>query len=225
MKKCIFTFIFGEYDSLKEPEVVTPGWDYICFTDQNFKSDVWNINQIHLQGPSKLIARFVNLMPHKLMWEYDLSISIGGQIGIQCNLDDFLKKNYNGEVMMLRKHPDRKCTYEEGSACIRLNKDDPKTIIDQMQSYLQEGLPKNSGMIETGVIIRKHNDPDMIKHAEYWWAEISTKSHRDQLSFNYVLWKYGLIDPGYYKYDILKSDFKLNKHDRRNKSLRRAEQR
>ena len=46
--KCIYTYIIGGYDSVKEPKVVTPGWDYICVTDNpNLKSEVWNIVNIN----------------------------------------------------------------------------------------------------------------------------------------------------------------------------------
>jgi hypothetical protein len=32
-RKAVYTFIFGDYDDLKSPTIMTPGWDYICFTD------------------------------------------------------------------------------------------------------------------------------------------------------------------------------------------------
>ena len=45
--KCIYTFIVGDYDNLKEPKIYTPDWDYICVTDNpNLKSDIWQIIQI-----------------------------------------------------------------------------------------------------------------------------------------------------------------------------------
>jgi hypothetical protein len=46
MDKVIYTAIFGPYEELKEPTVITPGWKYICFTDQPLKSNVWNVNQV-----------------------------------------------------------------------------------------------------------------------------------------------------------------------------------
>ena len=32
-RKVVYTCISGNYDTLDEPRVVTPGWEYICFTD------------------------------------------------------------------------------------------------------------------------------------------------------------------------------------------------
>ena len=46
--KVIYTAIFGDYDTLKEPLVITPGWKYICYTDQDFESKVWEIKKVKL---------------------------------------------------------------------------------------------------------------------------------------------------------------------------------
>ena len=44
-------------------------------------------------------------------------------------------------------------------------------------------------MVQSGVIFRKHNDPNCIKLMECWANELQFKSHRDQLSFNYAVGK------------------------------------
>ena len=40
MKKVVFTFIINGYDTLKDPTIVTPGWDYLCFSDEGLSSEV-----------------------------------------------------------------------------------------------------------------------------------------------------------------------------------------
>lgn len=32
-KLCCYTAVTGGYDSVRDPEFVTPGVDYVCFTD------------------------------------------------------------------------------------------------------------------------------------------------------------------------------------------------
>ena len=62
-------------------------------------------------------------------------------------------------------------------------------------------------MVETGILLRKHNN-NQCKLLCYAWAEELLKhSHRDQLSFNYICWKYKFI-PGY-----LANEFYLNKNN------------
>jgi len=47
IKKVCYTAIIGDYDKLHDPLIVTPGWDYICFTDdKDIKSNVWEIKHI-----------------------------------------------------------------------------------------------------------------------------------------------------------------------------------
>ena len=45
-RKVVYTCISGNYDTLKDPTVVTPGWEYICFTDQKVISNVWTIRPL-----------------------------------------------------------------------------------------------------------------------------------------------------------------------------------
>lgn len=42
MKKVVVTYIFGKYDTLKDPTVLTPGWDYLCFSDLGLSTKVWH---------------------------------------------------------------------------------------------------------------------------------------------------------------------------------------
>ena len=45
------------------------------------------------------------------------------------------------------------------------------------------------GLAETNVMVIRHNENETIELMENWWNEIYNYSHRDQLSFNLVLWK------------------------------------
>ena len=70
-----------------------------------------------------------------------------------------------------------------------LVKNQSRIIEKQIKKYHNEGYPSNNGLINGGVILRKHNENDCIKVMENWWEEIKYNSKRDQLSFNYVAWK------------------------------------
>jgi hypothetical protein len=61
--------------------------------------------------------------------------------------------------------------------------------LKQVNKYKEEGFPKNFGLVQSGIIFRKHNDTSCIKLMEAWWKELEVESHRDQLSFNYAVWK------------------------------------
>ena len=78
-----------------------------------------------------------------------------------------------------RVHPQRKCVYEEANAILRARKDKPEIINSIIKRYEGEGVPKNMGMAETNVIVRRHNDPVCIRLCNEWASELMLNSHRD----------------------------------------------
>lgn len=105
-----------------------------------------------------------------------------------------------------RKHPHRRCIYAECNACKRSRKDKAEIIEQLIKRYKNEKMPENLGLVETGLILRRHNDPLCKKLDDEWAKELMYNSHRDQLSFNYVCWKFGL------KYNILDKEPNLRKN-------------
>ena len=57
------------------------------------------------------------------------------------------------------------------------------------ERYNNENFPDNTGLIEGCLIVRKHNEKDCVNLMNKWFEEIEKYSYRDQLSFNYILWK------------------------------------
>ena len=103
----------------------------------------------------------------------------------------------------MRVHPCRRCVYDEAKACIHLHKDTEENINYQVDTYKKDGYPKNIGMAETNVLLRRHNDIKCQMLGNMWASELLKYSHRDQLSFNYVCWKIHFV-PG-----IMKKEFKV----------------
>ena len=64
-----------------------------------------------------------------------------------------------------------------------------KNIIPIRERYKKENFPDDKGHAECSLIVRKHNCISCINLMENWYYEIKHNSRRDQLSFNYVLWK------------------------------------
>jgi nucleotide sugar dehydrogenase len=213
--KCVYTCITGGYDNLIEPRIMTPGWDYICFTDnKELKSTRWKV--VHINNISKLdntrLNRMVKIQYHKFVGEYDLSIYIDGNYQITNNLDLFMRKYANAEQpLVISKHPKRTCVYTEATACKRLNKDDANTIDAVMERYKSEGMPADFGLTQNGILIRKKDD-NTRKFMELWWNEVKNNSKRDQLSFSYINWKYSLIRFRVVAPTAFTETFKLNLH-------------
>lgn len=191
----MYTAIIGKYDYLKEPKIVSEGFDYICFTDDvTLKSKVWKIRLVNNnQGLDySRLSKKIKILCTTFLKEYDLSIWIDGSISINCDLNIFLDKNYHGEDLVIMTHPERNCVYEEAKACIRIKKDNPTIINKQIEGYRQEGYPEGNGMVHACIMIRNHQSKNINEFMDRWWNEVYTKSKRDQLSFNYILWKHKL---------------------------------
>jgi len=212
VKKVVYTAIIGKYDVLNEPKVVSEGFDYVCFTDNiTLKSPIWEI--VLVSNPQGLDntrqARKIKILCNSVLKEYDLSIWIDGNITINCDLNIFLDENYHGKDIVVLTHPDRSCVYEEAKACIAFDKDDPEIINKQMEGYKSEEYPAANGMVSTGLMIRNHRSKKVKEFMNSWWNEVYSKSKRDQLSFNYVLWKHQL-SVGHCDYKkTYSSDFEL----------------
>jgi hypothetical protein len=189
MNKVVYTCITGAYDTLKEPKIVSEGWDYICFTDQDFTSDVWKVIKIGKTNNNTLEQRRKKIYNEYIFTEYDLSIWVDGSIIIATDLNNFIKPMFElGYDFALMKHPTRDCIYEEAKACLILNKDNESKILLQIGEYKEEGLPNHVGMVATGIMIRRHTE-EVKEFCSKWFDEVKSKSIRDQLSFNYVHWK------------------------------------
>ncbi len=208
MKKCVYNVIIGDYDTLMEIPVITPDWDYICFTDNpNLKSKTWDIRIVENVGnlENRKFSRSIWRRPHIFLKDYDISISIGGQSYPNCNLDKFINKFLPDDIdLVLHDRGIRKGTYHEAQKCISKKKDNPDTIRAQMNRYRKAGLPEDTGIFSGGVIIQRHNNPGAPEHFDKWWEEIEKGSYRDQLSLTYVLWKYNLVRVAKFPQDILR---------------------
>jgi hypothetical protein len=176
----IYTAIFGEYDDLKEPLVVTPGWRYVCYTDQNFYSDIWEIKKVHAPSPILESKRHKILAPIA-----GPSIYIDGTFIINCDLNVFYSR-LKGNITFIQ-HPVRKCVYAEALACIKYGKITPGQVASQINRYRQQGLPIRNGMAASGIILRNGEYDNGF--CDLWWHEFNIGCNRDQISWAYANWK------------------------------------
>jgi hypothetical protein len=168
----VYTVIFSPYDDLKDPVVITPGWQYLCFTDQPFQSKVWEILPCSAINP-RLESKFYKILNHPAQ----KSIYIDGSFIINCNLNAFYEKHYAGKLSIM-KHPYRNCVYEEINACESQKRDNPERLSDAREFLKRIGVKPHSGLSASGIILR--NGERVFTN--YWHAVLSVSS-RDQISW------------------------------------------
>lgn len=184
MQTCIYTCLFGDTDFLKDPEVVTPGCDYVCFTNNpNLKSDVWKIQLCDGHIGNKRLSRWFKILPPE---GYDQTLYVDATFRILRDLTPLLKSKTEG--VYLFKHPQRNCAYKEAEVVKDKKLDDERLINAQVANYQTEGFPENYGLWRCGILIR---DSRNAKLNETWLQEVESYSWRDQISFPYACWKTG----------------------------------
>lgn len=182
----IYTAIFSDYDDLKEPIIVTEGWRYVCFTDQDLHSEVWEIvkvPQLDL-GPQKT-ARWYKINFHKCI-EDIYSIWVDATFIINCDLNQWWAERFI-EPFGTIEHPFDKCIYVDARSCISGGKGDPKKIKQQVELYSHLGIKKNMGLISSGILMRE-NTLAVKRLCTTWWQQVEAWSSRDQIAFGYAQW-------------------------------------
>lgn len=186
----VYTCITGGYDIPLE----SPWADrcpHICFTDQpKFRSATWTLAPIGLEGldhPRR--SRHPKLLPHRYLPDHDISIWIDGSAKL---LEDPLllaRRALADCDFALARHPKRNCAFEESEVCKTRLRDRPEALDAQMDLYAREGFPRDSGLWEATVILRRHRKPQVSALMEAWWWEVLNRSARDQLALAYLLWR------------------------------------
>lgn len=190
MKKVAYTAIFGNYDKLREPSVVSKGWDYVLITDnRNIKSNVYKIIYADLDDTPVKNARRCKINYWEYLPNYHTYLWFDGSLQINVDLNEFCKEvNAEDYDMVLMKHPNRTCLYNEARTVVHLGIDKGDIIYKQLRRYRLNDFPEDYGLTATGMMIRK-GIPSVRVLMSSWWNEVKDGSHRDQLSFQFVRWQ------------------------------------
>ena len=193
-KICVYTCITGNYDNLNEIKHPEKGIDYYCFTNnQNLKSKTWKIIQIkdsHLDNCR--LARKIKTLGHPTINQYDIAVWIDADVVWQKSISEFIDTYIKNKSFAIFKHHIRNNVYDEAVACLQLRKDDKDTIQNTLNYLKNNNYPDNNGLCESTVFIKKPKDPTVIKTMQVWFDVIKNYCRRDQLSFNYAIWKTNL---------------------------------
>lgn len=223
LKIAVYTVIIGPYDGLIPPPSYA-NIDYICFTDQPFRSKKWQIRKVKIENNDPVrTARKIKIQPHLYLPEYEHSVFVDGNYVIKKNLEILVKHVLQYGPMGIFDHNQcsdpRNCVYDEYEAIIHLQnqraklKDDPAIMDQQMMQYRKEGYPEKNGLIFSAALVRQHHHPKVKETMKCWWQQIEQFSKRDQLGFNYAAWKTN-FQPYYISGDLRRHEYfhLLSKH-------------
>jgi len=179
-----YTVITNQCDTLKDPLVVTPGWQYICFSDQPIQSKVWEFRKIENKEHAD---REVKILGHKFL--DGVTLYVDGNIRIVGDLNDFI--NEISSVWSMFVHNKRNCIYQEGERVVGRWFELREAVDQQMDRYHSEGFPEEYGLGQNNILLRDFSNSKVRKLNELWWGEFGKGVPRDQLSLMYCFWKMG----------------------------------
>ena len=135
-------------------------------------------------------ARYFKTHPHYFFENYEKSLWVDSNIDIIGNVLEYFNMLQNSYIL-ISQHPFRNNIYEEIQACSKLKKETEQNLNNMYSFLIKEKFPKeNTKLVQSGVILRDHHNEKCNFLMEKWWKIINEYSKRDQLSFNYVFWKY-----------------------------------
>lgn len=189
MNKVVFTAITDNYEALKEHQNTLDA-EFIAYSNSQINSISWKLlPPTNIFSNPRRNARWHKINSHLLDYEY--SIWIDGSMEIKQPAEWFIKNYLKDADIATFRHPDRDCLYQEAEACSQFGFDDPQIIKSQVERYKKEGYPKKNGLAETKMVIRRNNKK-VEEFNRLWLYEITNYSFRDQISFNYCVWKSGI---------------------------------
>lgn len=192
-KIVIYTSIIGGYDTPIDDFQKKDGYRYVLISDKPMQTKSWeniiyNLEGINLSNAKK--QRYIKLHPFIFFENDTLTVYIDGNLPVNDKLYEYIDKNKDYDITF-KQHPCQKCVYQECNAVVQCRKDSAENVNKIRERYQKEQMPKNFGMIEANIIIRKCKE--WVKEfMSKWWKEIQDNSHRDQLSLPYVIWKNNL---------------------------------
>lgn len=215
----LITTIFGGYAKLMNvPEGVELQADLYCITDD---PDLETNGQWKIIVPDyprrdlhpRMRAKFFKMFPWDLpeLKNYEAFIYIDGSIEITSG--DFVRYCMNNlkKDMVLFKHPQRDCIYEEQIHSSELKKYQNESIADQVEAY-RSVYPAHGGLYACGVMAFKNNATVKQFMGAWWWENVKW-SYQDQISFP-VICKLLNFQPSVFPDNQYKNNlFKIHWHD------------
>lgn len=195
----VYTCIIGAYDRLRQPRVVAPEVDYVCFVGKGEKTadriGVWQIRELDCGiQDSGMLSRYPKMHPHRLLPEYEASLWMDGNIEIMdSSIYSILRgKLRSGVKYSGVRHPSRDCVYQEAWMCRKMGYLSIAGWLRVCAFLMLHGQRRHAGLSENNLIFRRHNDPDIVELDELWWSMLSRLARRDQLSFQWCLDRCGV---------------------------------
>ena len=187
----MYTVITNGYDPLRNCLINNPDYDYIAYIDELTpvpKNTNWQIRYIpdNIKHMNKIMQQiYIKILPHLFFPEYDISIYHDGKVQMTHDIKDLITDDM---MIVSNKHPLRDCAYDECKTLSQLRWERNDVVSRVYDMLKANNYPQHYGLIDTCMMIRRHNDPYVSEMMDCLWKMIEDYNiTRYELIFNYVL--------------------------------------
>ncbi len=210
----VYSCITGGYDTPVMSSIYPDRIDYFMVTDdaESVRKAGWpNVIDIDTVVPENidrndpaLMNRWCKMNGHRIFPDYHWSIYMDGKLKPKVDISKYViytSKIGISTCLIGVRHKDLNARdlYGEGFCLKRiffsqniLTDDLMDRVKKQLQRYASEGFPRQKFQIEASAIVRDHDNVLADKIMDEWFDEYKNGVRRDQLSFEYILWKNGI---------------------------------
>ena len=208
MKIAVYTAITNNYEELIRDQNFSNA-DFFIFSDQEIDDEHWTYLPVtNLFQDPRRNARYHKMLPQLYFRDYDWWVWIDGSIRIKTDISEKIEEG--ADIIVLR-HPDRNCAYQEIRECLRQRLDEQAILERERTKLERDKYPHDNGLAETKVLIRKNNEK-VVKFNQYWFLQMAKGTVRDQVNFNYAAWKTKVRIKYLPSIKFLTADFDYIKH-------------
>lgn len=193
----VYTSLFGNYDTPLPLVYKEPGVDYFFITDMKVDPEAvegWTVISADGLFESPFYAnRYCKMHPFDLFPGYEMAIYVDGNILPISDVTRFGASAQASETgIAAHGHPERTCVYDEARTCLLKERGDREGIRRWVKRLESEGMPRQYGLLEMGVIIYDLHSAAAKILADSWFeTTMGSGTKRDQLALPYVAWKNG----------------------------------
>ena len=191
----VYTCLFGNYETPKEPLFKDPRVRWVLFTDDSsLTSSAWEVRVVTeaLSSPRRS-SRMPKILPHIFLEEHDISLYIDSSLEIRAPDILFSVHLMLGDKdLALYRHHSRNSVYEEIECCEKQHLESHELCAWYRNFYESVPLPPHLGLFENTLIARR-NTKEIRALNEQWWSFYGTLGgQRDQLCFPAALHAVGM---------------------------------
>ena len=140
---------------------------------------------------AKLIQRTIKTNPTQFLpHNYERSVYVDGNISIDNYdiLNNYLKNTESYDIICF-DHPNRKSIFDEARVVEQFKLEKNQNIKKIIKEMNENNFKDDIGLCETNVLIRNHK---IIKVFNKDWCRCINICKRDQISFDYLLFKHNI---------------------------------